>query len=85
MAKNKDYSRLTKSEIDREYLDLIGIPKKIGVERFRKRILPNIRFEWEIRGALGDKGRQKHCKVYDTKDIVDYINSEHEKLNKKRH
>lgn len=83
VKKNKDYSRLTKSEIDRDYLDKIGIPKKVSVKRFQDRILPNIDYEYEIRGALGDKGRQKHCKVYDHKNIVGYINSLIEKKKNK--
>lgn len=83
MKKKKDYSCLTKSEIDREYLDSLGIPKKISVKRFQERILPNIDYNWQIRGALGDKGRQKHCKVYSTNDIVRYIKSELEKKRKK--
>ena len=81
--KNKDYSKLTKSEIDRDYLDKIGISRKVSVKRFQEKVLPNITSGWDIRGSLGDKTRQKHCRVYDSRDIVNWINNEIKKIKDK--
>jgi len=46
--------------------------------------LPNIPFEWEVRGSPYNQSMQKHTKVYRAGDIVDYIWSESERIKREK-
>lgn len=83
--RKKDFYRLSASEIDRQVLDSLGIPKSVSVDRFKKKVLPNIRYQTEIRGVSFDKKRQRHTKVYNAVDMINYVKRLIEEKKKSKH
>lgn len=83
--KEKNLYELSKSEIDRDVLDKVGIPKQLKVKTIKEKILPNVKYKTVIRGSDFDKTKQRHTKVYSMVDIINYINQKiREHNNKKR-
>ena len=75
--------KLSKSQMNRQFIDYLGF-KKVSVEKFRKKITNNVPYTLEKRGMPYTYQRQKRTKVYKVGDIIDYINSEIDRVRRQK-
>lgn len=75
--------KLSKTQMNRAFIDALGFTN-VSVERFRKKIVNNVPYEIDLRGKPYSYQCQKHVKVYKVGDIVDYIQSEIDRVKRQK-
>ena len=69
---NKFEISLSSSQLSRQLLDSLGLPKSVSIKNFKSTLLPKIPYHIELRG-VGFGPKQRHTKTYYVSDIKKFL------------